>query len=58
MFNSPLSFLPQLEDGEKYTNIAINWPDGKIKQKKWDENYSLINFGDVGKINLKLYEKR
>ena len=54
MFNSPLSFLPDIENHESYCDLVKNWLEDNAELSNWNEDYSLVAFGDLGEISLKL----
>ena len=52
IFNSPLSFLPEIEGNESYSGLVADCLEGEIERKDWNEDYCLLNFGDIGKVRL------
>ena len=49
---SPLSFLPKVGDDQGYFGLVDEWLAGNIELQDWNENYCLLNFGDIGSISL------
>ena len=49
---SPASFLPTLKAGQTWSLLAQSWQDTKKSPSDWQDDYCLINFGNVGMISL------
>ena len=52
IFNSPLSFLPEIQEDESYRQIVEEWLECKAEPRNWNDDYCLLNFGDLGAVRL------
>lgn len=52
IFNSPLSFLPSIKHGQTYGQLVERWTDDNATPIDWQDNYCLIDFGNIGTVSL------
>lgn len=55
IFTSPLSFVPEFKTDEHCGEQALNWAKDLETPVNWQDDYCLLNFGDLGKISLCIF---